>query len=100
MATQLTHTDHGWTLTQIDGEPDALVLAGSLHVTQPLVLDAPVVFTVGQDLTGVGGIEAQGVRLADFQVPAAPIPYDATPTAASLRDALVAAGYMAAPEGE
>ena len=42
---------------------------------------------------GTGGVWIDG-----FRVPQTAIPYQSAPTAESLRDALVAAGYMAAEE--
>ena len=79
-----------------------LPLTGALHVRGDNDNPAPVncgAVSADGDVTATGYCVAQqGVLIGTFRVPQTPLPYQSDPTAASLRDALVAAGYMAAEE--
>ena len=82
--------------------PDGfLLLTDSEQARVSLVQDALVVDNTLGRVTIKGGYTLQaedGLTVNGYTIPSAPLPYQSAPTAESLRDALVAAGYMAAEE--
>ena len=83
-----------------ENTPEVSFLADAVRLNgADNVIESHLHLAMSEDYTAqIRASASGGILIGAFRVPQIAIPYQSDPTAASLRDALVAAGYMAAEE--